>query len=409
MEVKHFLRSVLVLLISGTFAFGQMPASGFVPGTSTPQGASSAGSTSSFGQNPAANSGTTFSSGFRGSNYQPPSGSLKTADQSSFATTTTQKISWIDGSEFSRAVKIAQQTGKPLLLHFWNEHCAPCMRLEQAVFPNPQVVQAINSQFIPVKVNTIATPELHRTYGVSQWPWDVFVTPGGKSFLNRKSPDSAQAYIQHLNSAANLQRNFSKFASATKPSEPALGSAGGAPSSVTQMVANNLQAPPSTVNSPKMYGGGNSAPPSTVRNQFYNKSNPAPANVASTAKYPVGLEGKCPVSLTKDKEWISGNSQFGCNHRGRLYFFRTKEYRDLFMSDPDRFAPVLAGFDVVEFRESGKLIDGKNKIGIFAGMGSDKRVYRFSSKKNLEMFQADSGRYTEAVRIARQNADAKYR
>lgn len=76
------------------------------------------------------------------------------------------------------------------------------------------------------------------------------------------------------------------------------------------------------------------------------------------------------------------------------------------MNSPDRFAPVLAGYDVVEYRETGRLIEGKNSIGIFAGDANSRQVYRFASKENMQKFKNDSGRYNDAVRTAMKTVDS---
>lgn len=476
MKVKNLLSIGLL----GCIAFGcmnstvigqmQSPPSSFQPSHSTFQPGSTGGyqpsGRSAAGLSPAGTIGQS-GAGYQSppSSYQPPTGSLKTANQSPFGSASSSKINWLDGKQLAQAQQLSIQTNKPIMLHFWNEQCAPCLALERSVFPNPSVVSAINSQFIAVKVNTTETPEIHRTYGVNRWPWDVFIAPDGKKFFDRQSPPTADAYSQQVNSVAGMYQKFAKFAAAS-PSMPKTGqqhstqSAFGKPTSqfasstaqqtnFTQQRGESTWPPRSGMDLASNQTPSNQMPAngrlpsnprtdsssSAVQNQFYKRptagagtndfasnqgpTNPASANTSianpmagfnsspATETPAIGLEGKCPVTLLKSEKWVSGSKEWGCRHRGKLYFFTSREYRDEFMNSPDRFAPVLAGYDVVEYRETGRFIEGKNSIGIFAGDANSRQVYRFASKENMQKFKNDSGRYNDAVRTAMKTADSR--
>ena len=402
------------------------------------------------------------------SNYQPPTASLKTADQSPFGSASSKQINWIDGKQLAQAQQLSKQTSKPIMLHFWNEGCAPCLALEKSVFPNPSVVTAINSQFIAVKVNTLETPEIHRTYGVTRWPWDVFIAPDGKKLFDRQSPPNASAYTQQINSVAGMYQSFAKFATAS-PSLPRASQQNSTPAAFGQPAsqfsnskhaANKFHARARRVElAPTNRAGfsiqSNAAKPNAqqaiadksargpihhlrlyrinstkaqlpkrinfaannvVANDGQSDNSPVTNSIAnpmssynstvSTKTPAVGLGGKCPVTLLKSEKWVDGSKEWGCQHRGKLYFFTSREHRDEFMNSPDQFAPVLAGYDVVEYRETGRLIEGKNSIGIFAGDANSRQVYRFASKENMQKFKNDSGRYNDAVRTAMKTVDS---
>lgn len=445
---------VTAVLSSAALAQMQSPPSSFQPNNLSFQSNSS-------GLSPAGQIGQN-SGGYqsRPSTYQPPSSPFNSGNSSPFAAasgTSSAKINWMDGKQFAQAQQMSKQTGKPIMLHFWNERCAPCLALERNVFPNPSVVNAINSQFIPVKVNTFETPEIHRNYGVSRWPWDVFVAPDGRKIASKQSPATVAAYTQQLASTTSMYQQFAKFAAApagTQPpaSDPNRSSFGqsSSPFSGSNVQQTNFTQQPQGNSSAWPQSGSNSAPnqiaanggsannsmassPSaSVQNQFYKKpapgtgtfasnpnqgSNSAPTNAISnpsanfnataSTNTPIGLEGKCPVTLLKAEKWVNGSKEWGCRHRGKLYFFTSREHRDEFMTAPDKFAPVLAGYDVVEYRETGRFVEGKNSIGIFAGDKNSRQVYRFANKANMQRFKSDSGRYNQAVQTAMQSANAR--
>lgn len=124
------------------------------------------------------------------------------------------------------------------------------------------------------------------------------------------------------------------------------------------------------------------------------------------AKPDMGLDGYCAVSLVDGQQWIKGDARWGCIHRGRLYLFASAEHRDRFLATPDMFSPLLGGADPVEFRSSGKLVNGERRLGVFYGDDDAPPVIvLFSNQANRDQFEADPGEYLRTVRQAMQKLD----
>ncbi|MDY0166081.1 MAG: hypothetical protein RBS80_06030 [Thermoguttaceae bacterium] len=84
-------------------------------------------------------------------------------------------------------------------------------------------------------------------------------------------------------------------------------------------------------------------------------------------------------------------------HRGRTYLFADAEKAARFFQDPDRYAPVLSGQDVVLAVDEGRYVSGQREHGAFFGH----RVYLFSSEETLQRFENHPNRYADAaVRLA---------
>ncbi|MCS7238059.1 MAG: thioredoxin family protein [Thermoguttaceae bacterium] len=108
---------------------------------------------------------------------------------------------------------------------------------------------------------------------------------------------------------------------------------------------------------------------------------------------PLGLDGFCPVSVTELGRWVPGNPQWGLIHEGRLYLFAGPAEQAKFASDPQRFAPVLSGYDVVLAVDKGVLVPGRREFGgWYQG-----RMYLFANEETLRRFDAEPQRYTAAV------------
>jgi YHS domain-containing protein len=76
------------------------------------------------------------------------------------------------------------------------------VRLDNEVFPQPAVAQAINTNFVPVKLNTDDFPATASLYGVDRIPMDVVLNPAGQPVYRAKSPLVADQFVAHITQAA---------------------------------------------------------------------------------------------------------------------------------------------------------------------------------------------------------------
>lgn len=114
------------------------------------------------------------------------------------------------------------------------------------------------------------------------------------------------------------------------------------------------------------------------------------------------LHGKCPVTLLTESKWVDGDLRFGCVHRGRTYLFANKKYLQLFQSDPDKYSPLLAGYDPVIYHERGELVDGLEIHGVFMGQIPNQHIVLFSSAETRAKFEnhKNTKDYIETIRQA---------
>jgi len=124
------------------------------------------------------------------------------------------------------------------------------------------------------------------------------------------------------------------------------------------------------------------------------------ADVASTEKSKFALNGKCPVSLLTQGQWVDGKKEIGCVHRDRVYLFASAENREAFLANPDQLSPLLAGFDPVIFEETGKLVEGEERFGSFMGDAPNQRIVLFKTADTRDRFQKEPLRYINVVRSA---------
>jgi thiol-disulfide isomerase/thioredoxin/YHS domain-containing protein len=102
-------------------------------------------------------------------------------------------VDWQQDLESAKAM--ARQSGRLVLVHFWAPTCAPCMKLETAVFNQPGVANALQAQFVPVKINANEHPDTAQSLGITHLPTDVVMTAEGQVVGKTISPPTAVAYV----------------------------------------------------------------------------------------------------------------------------------------------------------------------------------------------------------------------
>lgn len=172
----------------------------------------------------------------------------------------------------------------------------------------------------------------------------------------------------------------------------------------TSVAPANPGVAPSANPNPAQFASANARPPAATSPVAPASTNSQqPAEAAKSDRPPVGLEGYCPVTLIKTKTWRKGSAEHGAIHRGRLYFFTTSVDKSQFMANPDRFAPVLSGFDPVVFAEKGEFIGGERQHGVFF----NNQIYLFSNEESLKKFWDSRREYATVAFQAMQQADTQ--
>ena len=373
---------------------------------------------------------------------------LAAAISTQAATGAKPAITW--GDAVDEALAQSAETGKPVLIHFWTDDCAPCVKQERLIFSDPEVVKAVENRFIPVKVNAKELPDVASKYDVHRVPTDVVVDPGGsvrahfcgsgatpalylmrlctlepgwrEPDQNDKShpPSSGGTEEELLQGMLAALRKGLAMAGNCEPTSPWLAPAADRPvaraaenppsveppTPVPLQAASDMETRPSKL--PSTSSDVAVDPPMiritlsvefplawTARRTRNNKKrlNESPEfgrNLASTAPA-MGLAGYCPVTLKQRLIWLKGNPEFGAVHRGRTYSMASEELRRQFLLAPDDYAPALSGCDVVLAAETGKRTPGTRERG-YQYQG---RCFLFVTDENMRRFMQDPTAYAK--------------
>lgn len=58
----------------------------------------------------------------------------------------------------------------------------------------------------------------------------------------------------------------------------------------------------------------------------------------------VAIQGYDPVAFFTENKPVKGKDAFIARHKGAIYHFASKENRDLFKKDPDKYEPAFGGY-----------------------------------------------------------------
>lgn len=108
-------------------------------------------------------------------------------------------------------------------------------------------------------------------------------------------------------------------------------------------------------------------------------STPVPSR---SQESPLALDGFCPVTLAANEKWQQGDPQWGAIHRGQTYLFTNQRYQKMFLADPDRYSPMLSGYDPVRYIERGETVPGLRKHGMWC----NGKMYLFADEGSLDRF-----------------------
>ena len=86
-------------------------------------------------------------------------------------------IKWLDWND--DAFRRAKEESKPVLLDIGAVWCHWCHRLDSDTYSVPEIAEYIESNFIPIRVDTDKRPDINRRYNMGGWPTTAFLSPEG--------------------------------------------------------------------------------------------------------------------------------------------------------------------------------------------------------------------------------------
>ncbi|MEQ9406083.1 MAG: thioredoxin family protein [Fuerstiella sp.] len=327
--------------------------------------------------------------------------------------------------DFEDAEHQSKSSNVPLLVHFYADWCGPCKLMERDVLGTPEVSAALGSGIVAVKVNSDRRKDLVARFGIKTLPTDVFVSPSGKVMARYVGSSGRSGYLARLarfsrpELAAGSQATVSGEAIAagdtTLPPRPPLNNANPVrPASEVRKVrdsstASSTPATDVVATTAHESSGAETGPETAPTDMAASENSTRTAVVSMKSDLPrltgalrrerarqIGLNGYCPVCLSSSSEWRRGAPQFRCDYQGVSYLLRSAQDLKRFKADPERFVPVLHGYDPVVLKHQKKMQTGAIELGA----RYRNRIFFFATQGNREAFIRNPGRYSKSSELS---------
>ncbi len=84
-------------------------------------------------------------------------------------------------TDLATGQRLAAQTNRLVLVHFWGTWCPPCMEMEKSVFNKPGLGTAVHPYYVPVKIQVEdgMNQDLVKKFQVDGFPCDIVMTAQG--------------------------------------------------------------------------------------------------------------------------------------------------------------------------------------------------------------------------------------
>jgi thiol-disulfide isomerase/thioredoxin len=115
-------------------------------------------------------------------------------------------ISWTE--DYDAAVQRAATSNSVLMLHFYTDNCPPCKLLDKKTFVDSNVVNAVNENVVPVRINADRRRDLVEKYSVTRWPTDIYLFPNGDEIYRGVSDQDPSVYVQKIKRISLRNRDW---------------------------------------------------------------------------------------------------------------------------------------------------------------------------------------------------------
>jgi len=124
------------------------------------------------------------------------------------------EIHWQEWS--NTAFDAARQADKPVLLNLTAVWCHWCHVMDETSWSDPEIIAALNENFIAVRVDADQNPHIQDRYLSGGWPTNAFLSPDGDVLLSGTyiPPTQMKLYIKTVLNRGTGARNGRKFRAA---------------------------------------------------------------------------------------------------------------------------------------------------------------------------------------------------
>jgi thiol:disulfide interchange protein len=109
------------------------------------------------------------------------------------------KILWVP--DLNEGLRLAKENGKPVLLYFTADWCAPCVELKKHVFADRKVAEA-SRRLVNIYIDVDRNHDAVADYKVRGIPAIFFLNPGGEIVARYLGDRTPASFVKQMNAVA---------------------------------------------------------------------------------------------------------------------------------------------------------------------------------------------------------------
>jgi YHS domain-containing protein/thiol-disulfide isomerase/thioredoxin len=230
-------------------------------------------------------------------------------------------------TDFQQAARESQATGKPLLIVFTASWCHWCHKMADQTFGNPQIMQRVDEEYIPVLVDVDARRDLYDRAGANGLPTILVASAELKPYrkiTGFQTPAQLTAELNQIRLPKTEPKIVEQVAESRPVAEP------------TPLFTRHCLV--SLMDDRTLQEG--------LRNHstlhkgvtlYFASAGHKQAFLDQPSRYWPAWSGYCAVSVVDENVVRAGVPELGCVYRGRLWFFADESRRDKFMATPSEY------------------------------------------------------------------------
>ena len=296
---------------------------------------------------------------------------------------------------FATAEKVARSQQLPMVVHFHAEWCGPCKAMERSVLSQPATLDLFGTRIVGVKVDSDRNPDVVKRFSVTSLPTDIFLDSSGSEVTRTIGTQDLSSYVGKLNSLVRTPGSYPQTQKVIERLSEGSSSPKAKPVAESgDYVVLRLRPAVETVPSPKRSDALDAS--EDLSNSLVSQdSKPIVSQETDENGYRLGFAGFSPVARLNDQKWTVGLAQYSQEYMGVCYRFASESELRTFTDNPGSFIPSMHGFDPVAFRDQNALKAGKLEFSIY----HVQRLFFFVSKENRDAFQRNADRYGDLTEL----------
>lgn len=311
-------------------------------------------------------------------------------------------LNWIQ--DYGEALKTAVDKQRPVWLQFTGPWCPNCHRMDRESFNNPGVIEQLTKHFIPTKISCDGDAELALSFGFTQLPATVLISPDGRILAKLEGfadPEKlSQLSIQAGVTSEPFKQNDGKLAESSEllaqipvDKEPA-SQIDKAISSTPNLSAAEHGASQSTpsgshVSAEKSSEDSLAAPVIEAEELLATNSSRDSNPIVEKPLEPLGK--LCPVTLLDQKLEMLADASVTAMYAGQRYYFANLDAKRAFAKNPERYVPARGGECVVSFVDENKEKSGSSQFPVIY----DDRIFLCAGSEQRDFFIANPAQYAD--------------